>query len=99
MRMLLFFCVLMCACAGQHCFQFEGEYSGINGSVQYCYDAASSKENNVPTFVGENQKSFLLSEKQAQVLLDRIQVKDSNVKVLELKESAIKKLIRISEGK
>lgn len=66
---------LLLGCAGpggKTCISVGGEYKGVDGNLQYCWDAGKTKENGVPTFDGPKGKSFLLDEGQVKKIADLV---------------------------
>jgi len=59
---VVFGLALLCSCAGQHCITIGGEYEGVQGNVEYCFDKEQSKQEGIPTFTNTEGKSYLIPE-------------------------------------
>lgn len=77
-------------CSGKHCVKIGGEYQGINGDLEYCFDNEKSKEVGVPVAKSESGDSFLLSREQVEKLGN---VKDDENKKIGLKSNLSAEII------
>lgn len=72
--------LLVVGCSGsQHCLRVNGEYSGVQGAIEYCYSAPQSEKNNTPTFVSDKGNSYLISDAElaeAVKLIEQAPAKD-----------------------
>ena len=56
--------------AGKHCIAVDGSYDGIEGGIEYCYDAGKSEEVKAPVYVSPDGKvAVLLTERAAKMAL------------------------------
>lgn len=56
--------IILPACGGasRHCISIGGEYDGVQGNVEYCFDKEQSKQEGIPTFTNPDGKSYLIPE-------------------------------------
>jgi len=79
--------IILSGCQGMHCFKIFGEYKGISGETEYCFNKGESKSSGVPSFesktaggVGETIYAFTADQvsKIKDKLLDGVdKVKDA----------------------
>jgi len=100
---ILFFCLLLifiaglAGCSGRHCISVGGNYSGIEGNLEYCYDAKSSEVEGVKIFNGNDEKNVLLSENDLEIIIEKID-EGSTVKTKN-QENVFSRLRKILEKK
>jgi len=46
--LVLLLVLLVFGCAGNHCISVGGEYKGVEGALQYCFDKADSEKKGIP---------------------------------------------------
>ncbi len=81
---IFLFALLLLGCNAKHCIKVGGEYEGIAGNVEYCYDAEESKQIGVPVFEGPKQEeNYLLSEAMIEAInkeLDEVTTAAASIK-------------------
>lgn len=56
---LLLCMFMLLGCAGQHCIKIGGNYDGIDGTIEYCYDAKESQKIGRPILKSETGQRLL----------------------------------------
>jgi len=84
MKNLMIICVsvvIFAGCSG-HCLKLSGGYSGVTGEFEYCIDKPASQNAGKPvlTSPGTAEKSMIISEKDAEKILQKVEPK-SEVKM------------------
>ena len=61
-------------CAGKHCFSAGGDYKGIAGDVEYCFDNAAAKDAGVPAITDSKTQTtyFGLTEEQLKSINEKL---------------------------
>jgi len=86
--------LLLTGCSGKQCIKVGGEYQGVIGDVEYCYDFGQSKNNGVPTLIGQDALLFGFTEEQIKDILKKIH--SEKIRVLHIKkEKPIIELLNI----
>lgn len=57
--LLLIMMLFSAACGSNHCIKFNGEYQGVVGGVEWCYNPVKSEINKRPTFIDTNGKEVV----------------------------------------
>jgi hypothetical protein len=50
---------ILLGCNGQHCIKIGGNYDGIEGNIEYCFDQKESKEAGRPILISETGRKLL----------------------------------------
>lgn len=68
--LLCLICITFCACAGKHCVAIGGTYDGVQGTMEYCFDAKATDSNDgVATLIGpDGKQNYLINEDEAKKL-------------------------------
>lgn len=77
--LILLMMLILVSCNARHCIKIGGEYDGIDGSLEYCYDGAKTEELGIPAFSTDDGKTaILVSERQAKLVMLR---KDNSLQI------------------
>uniref|UniRef100_A0A6H1ZGJ6 Lipoprotein n=1 Tax=viral metagenome TaxID=1070528 RepID=A0A6H1ZGJ6_9ZZZZ len=78
---LVIVAVVIVGCSG-HCLKLSGNYAGVQGEFEYCIDKPASQNAGKPvlTSPGTTEKSMIISEKDAEKILQKVEPK-SEVKM------------------
>lgn len=84
---------------GRHCIAIGGEYQGIDGNVEYCFESARSSELGIPVLKSAAGQKELYGFTEDQVnAINELLPPEVSVKAKE--KSPVKKLLeRINRGK
>ena len=63
---------LVVSCGGRHCISVGGNYEGVDGSVEYCYDAGEAEKAGAPVFRDEKKTWFGIDENTLSDLVDKL---------------------------
>lgn len=62
---------VLCSCAGQHCIKIGGNYEGVEGNLEYCFDFKSSEKIDMPVLEGiGGQKLLAVKIEELEKLLE-----------------------------
>lgn len=54
---LLAAALLPCGC-GKHCLSVDGDWKGVDGKIEYCFDSKASKEADAPVITTTEDETF-----------------------------------------
>lgn len=66
--LLLIVAVIFSGCSGQSCIKVGGEYSGVNGELEYCYSPDKTQQNGAPTLESAQGELYALTAAQIEEL-------------------------------
>ena len=83
------FVFLLAGCAGQHCIKIGGNYEGVQGDIEYCFDAKATEELKAPVIKGSDNVDFIgISKKEASEIIKENEAVEEG----ETKENFVKNL-------
>jgi len=73
---LVIVAVVIAGCSG-HCLKLSGGYSGVTGELEYCIDKPASENAGKPVLTDSKTglKSIVISEKDAEKILEKVEPK------------------------
>lgn len=51
--------ILFLGCNAKHCIKVSGEWKGINGDIEYCFDQAKTSQEGTPIFTSSDGKDLI----------------------------------------
>ncbi len=75
--------ILFLGCNAKHCIKVSGEWKGINGDIEYCFDQAKTSQEGTPVFTSSDGKDLIgLTEQDLEklsILLEKEEVSMKSV--------------------
>lgn len=65
---------LFVGCNGQHCIKVGGNYEGVNGELEYCFDAGKTQEIGSPVVSSSQGKEYVgITENEAKKIVEALE--------------------------
>ena len=81
-------------CAGHHCISIGGEYEGVNGNIEYCWDIDKTKKTGIPVLKdNKGKENYIISKDRVQTINNML--KDKKINASEYTDPIIDLLARI----
>ena len=77
MKNIIIICVLVftfVGCTGQHCIKVGGNYEGVQGELEYCFDAGKTQEIGSPVTASSQGKEYIgITEQEAKKIMEALE--------------------------